>query len=409
MNPLSCLIILPLAFTQMPVQDAPQIALPVDTLNEPAEEPVDRQPLLDATLIDELVDRARLSLAEDRFPEAVELYTEVSDRLPNDQRFQYNLGVASYRSGDLESAARCFERAATTGDPSLTQSALFNRGTVSYRRALDAVQEAQNQQGQQRADGGAVDPALLDDPIQALEQAISHYRDAITASADNRDARRNAELAHRLMKALEQEQEEQEQDQQQQDEQQQDEQQQDQQQQDEQQQDEQQQDEQQQDEQQQDEQQQDEQQQDQEQQDPQQQDEQQQDQEQQDPQQQDPQQQDQQQQDQQQQDGQPQDEQPQDEQQQDEQPQDQEPQDQKPQDQEPQDQKPQDQKPQEDTKAQAAESSGSSAEQPVRMTEEQAEALLQMIRDREKQRRQVLAEREAREAARRYRPVEKDW
>ena len=43
------------------------------------------------------------------------------------------------------------------------------------------------------------------------------------------------------------------------------------------------------------------------------------------------------------------------------------------------------------------------------MTEEQAEALLQLIMDKEKKRREALEEREARAAARRYRPVEKDW
>jgi hypothetical protein len=43
------------------------------------------------------------------------------------------------------------------------------------------------------------------------------------------------------------------------------------------------------------------------------------------------------------------------------------------------------------------------------MTTEQAEALLQLIRDKEKERREELAEREARAAARRYHPVEKDW
>ena len=43
------------------------------------------------------------------------------------------------------------------------------------------------------------------------------------------------------------------------------------------------------------------------------------------------------------------------------------------------------------------------------MTREQAEALLQLIRDKEQSRRAILAERKAREAARLYRPVEKDW
>ena len=398
----------------------PANAQPEQEIAIPEEEdaqlnPEGNEELFKSLVIDDLISQANDALIADRYPEALGLYTAASDRLPRDERLQYNLGVAAYRAGELETAARAFERAASSSNAQLTESALFNRGNVAYREALETVQAAQNQQREQAMQDGAPDPAALDAPIQALEQAIQHYRDAIGTAPGNRDARRNAELAHRLMKALEQEQEQQEeeqqqdqqqdqeqQDQEQQDQEQQDQQQQDQEQQDQQQQDQQQQDQEQQDQQQQDQQQQDQQQQDQEQQDQQQQDQQQQDQQQQDQQQQDQQQQDQQQQDQQQQDQQQQDQQQQDQQQQDQQQQDQQQQDQQQQDQQQQDQQQQDQQQQQQPK----EGEGG---QPVRMTKEQAEALLQLIRDKEKERREELADREARAAARRYRPVEKDW
>ncbi|MEC8818362.1 MAG: tetratricopeptide repeat protein, partial [Planctomycetota bacterium] len=206
-----------LVFGQATEPQSQEITLPelpaVET-TEPIVQP-DRQ--LTEQSLEELLDQARRSLEGNRYPEAVELYTEVSDRLPGDQRVQYNRGVAAYRAGDLESAARAFDRAAGSADQELTQAALFNRGTVSYRAALDAIRQAQARQSAQQAEGGTPDPGVLQEPIEALNQAIGHYRDAITASSNHRDARRNAELAYRLLKELQQQQDQQEQDQQEQD------------------------------------------------------------------------------------------------------------------------------------------------------------------------------------------------
>ncbi len=241
----------------------PRIEIPEETTDTTT------QPIAESTWqnteIELLVQKARESLQEDRYPEALDLYIAASDRRPLDERLQYNLGVAAYRAGALDVATRAFERASAGDDPKITQSALFNRGNVSYRRALDLVEDARDTQSRERASEGQADPQTLEQPIDALKQALSHYRDAIIASPDSRDARRNAELAHRLMKALEETQEEQqqEQDQQEQDQQEQDQQNQDQQEQDQQEQDQQEQDQQEQDQQEQDQQEQDQQEQDQ--------------------------------------------------------------------------------------------------------------------------------------------------
>ena len=163
------------------------------------------------TEIELLLQKARESLGEDRYPEALDLYIAATDRRPLDERLQFNLGVAAYRAGDLETSSRAFERASAGEDPIITQSALFNRGNVSYRTALESVERARDAQSREQATEGMANPATLDEPIDALNQALSHYRDAIICSPDTRDARRNAELAHRLRKALEEKQEEQQQ------------------------------------------------------------------------------------------------------------------------------------------------------------------------------------------------------
>jgi hypothetical protein len=347
-------VLLQLVMFQAPNEDVlmPDIVMPSDSIRSDDGGPNDEtntESFLESIKVEDLLMTARNALTADQFPEAMAAYTVATDRLPQDQRIQYNLGIAAYRAGDLETAARAFERSADSPNPELTAAALFNRGNVSYRQALDSVQAAQSEQQIQSAEQGAPDPTTLDDPIQALETAISHYRDAITTEPGNRDARRNAELAWRLKKALQEQQEQQEQEQ------------------------------------------------DQEQQDQEQQDQEQQDQEQQDQEQQDQEQQDQEQQDQEQQDQEQQDQEQQDQEQQDQEQQDQEQQDQEQQDQEQQDQEQESAKP------------GEGKSKNARMSEQQAEALLQMIRDKEKGRRAELEEREARAAARRYRPVEKDW
>ena len=300
----------------------PMISLPEESTGTAT------QPIAESTWqnteIELLMRKARESLQEDRYPEALDLYIAASDRRPLDERLQYNLGVAAYRAGDLDVATRAFERASSGDDPEITQSALYNRGNVSYRRALDLVEQARNTQSREMASEGQADPETLEQPIDALEQALSHYRDAIIASPDSKDARRNAELAHRLMKALEETQEEQQQ----------------------------------------------------------------------------------------QQDQQEQEQQEQDQQNQDQQEQDQQNQDQQEQDEQEQDEQEQDSKDSKDESDEDSANSANSANKetaPVRMTREQAEALLQMIRDKEKERREVLAAREAREAARKKTPVEKDW
>ncbi|QDS96514.1 hypothetical protein FF011L_53260 [Roseimaritima multifibrata] len=146
-------------------------------------------------------------------------------------RLDYNLGVAQYRKGEIAAAKEQFMQASASSDTPLAAAARYNLGNCFY---ADAVASAEQDK-----------PAA----IEALTQAIDHYRGSLSGDPNHTDARANIELAGQLLKKLQEEQQQQEQQQPQQ-EQQQDEQQQDKQEQDKQ--DQQQQDEQQQDQQEQD-------------------------------------------------------------------------------------------------------------------------------------------------------------
>jgi len=297
-----------------------------------------------ATEIRAAIARARASMASKDWANAAAAWSEVERLDPTSAAAIHNLGVARYREGDPQAAADAFERAARLGDADLAARSMYNEGTARYAAALEAM-------GQ---DTEAADPKAMQETIERVKRSLEHFKDALDADQENRDARINAELASRLIRRLQevQQQQQQQQDQQQQDQQQQDQQQQDQQQQDQQQQDQQQQDQQQQDQQQQDQQQQDQQQQDQQQQDQQQQDQQQQDQQQQD------------------------------------QP-----------DSEPEGES-------EATPSSPETSEMAKEETEPRMTREEAERLLQSVRDKERQRRRAQAEAEE---LRPRKPVERDW
>ncbi|PQO46838.1 VWA domain-containing protein [Blastopirellula marina] len=311
-----------------------------------------------ATPAENLVREGNQALGAGEVDKALSVYQEAAAEMPDSPELLYNQAVAQYRNGQIDHARELLVQTMSGADQSLRAKTHYNLGNCDYAEAVQLAQQDK--------------PAA----IERLKSALGNYRSALAADSGDADARANAQLAQMLIDQLQQEEEQQ--DQQQQDQQQQDQQQQDQQQQDQQQQDQQQQDQQQQDQQQQDQQQQDQQQQDQQQQDQQQQDQQQQDQQQQDQQQQDQQQQDQQQQDQQQSSGQP---------------------------EEMQEEQPQDQKGQPSGVPQFGHEEASEMADSRPMTKEEAQKLLQSVRDRELMRRLQNQQN----AERRYVPVDRDW
>jgi Ca-activated chloride channel family protein len=129
---------------------------------------------------------------------------------PTDPSAAYNRGVAAYRGDDFSVASESFAASGSAGDASLAVASMYNQGTASFAKALRMLP-------QQSADDGAQQSAELAPAIDSLKTALTHFKDAVAADQRDLDSRFNAELAQRLLRQLEQQQQEQQQQQQKQD------------------------------------------------------------------------------------------------------------------------------------------------------------------------------------------------
>lgn len=136
---------------------------------------------------------------------ALKQYSEVRTLQPESADLSYNMAVAQYLKGDVAAAEPLFQAAATSENDSLAAKARYNLGNCDYAAGVELSQKDR--------------PAA----IEQLESAISNYRSSLEVDTNNADARANIELAAQLIEKLreEQKQQEQQQNKQQQDEQQQ--------------------------------------------------------------------------------------------------------------------------------------------------------------------------------------------
>ena len=155
-----------------------------------------------------MVAKAERLMAEGTWPQAARAWSKVETADPGLAEAAYNRGVAEYRSGELAAAADAFRRAAEVGDADLAAQAMYNEGTARY---ADAVKRLSTEGGESApspspSPSPSGDPETPTDPLEdAMERvgrSLDHFRDAIDADPGNLDARANAELAHRLLQRL---------------------------------------------------------------------------------------------------------------------------------------------------------------------------------------------------------------
>jgi Ca-activated chloride channel family protein len=144
---------------------------------------------------DALVREAQRALDSEQFADAERLLAEAARLMPGEASLPYNLGVARYRQGDYAGAAKAFTRAAElANDANLRARAAFNQGTSTYAQALKSLEGGQ---------GGADVEEPLKESMDLVGNSLEQLKTAIEADPKDRDARANAELAHRLLKQLE--------------------------------------------------------------------------------------------------------------------------------------------------------------------------------------------------------------
>ena len=126
----------------------------------------------------------------------------------------YDRGIAHYNLEQYNQAAKAFEEAmASTDDPILASYCAYNFGNAVYQSTMRDLEGTTNEMNQEEA------IKALEDAKTQLKKTIDSYRRAIAKNTDDMDPRANGELAWKMLQQLNamQEQMEQQQQQQQQD------------------------------------------------------------------------------------------------------------------------------------------------------------------------------------------------
>jgi tetratricopeptide (TPR) repeat protein len=112
---------------------------------------------------------------QERYDEALETYTDAQALRPQASELHYNIGNVLFRKGEFDKAAEEYLRALAAEDPDLARTATFNRGTA----------------------------LMMEGKVQ---DAVNAYIQALRADPTDQDAKRNLELALRLMQEQQQQQ-----------------------------------------------------------------------------------------------------------------------------------------------------------------------------------------------------------
>jgi Ca-activated chloride channel family protein len=134
-----------------------------------------------------------------KYSEALDAYQQVGDE--PDERIAAELlhdeAAAHFKLGQLDNARELWVRAAGLKDESFEAAARYNLGNCDYAAALAGLQQARAQ----GPEGGQVDVGGV---IELLDQAVGEYRDALRLDPGLLDARANLELAAQLKNQIEQ-------------------------------------------------------------------------------------------------------------------------------------------------------------------------------------------------------------
>lgn len=145
-----------------------------------------------------LFQKGNKALEENRFKEAVNLYTEAAEEALESTEIQYNLGHAQYRAGNFSEAATSYEYAASLAKTdAMRGQCLYNLGNCMVKTA----------EGLREGDPHAAASYCL--------QAAWLYRTALEYKPDFSEAAYNLEISQRMAASIEEEiREQEEQDQQ---------------------------------------------------------------------------------------------------------------------------------------------------------------------------------------------------
>ena len=185
----------------------------VTTPSKNASQKIEPRKVVDSAAFRAAVAEARKAMDAGDFAAAEKAYAQAIAADSSNSRAQFNQGVAQYKSQNLQGSSESFATAGQIGDPAVAEGAMFNQGDAAYSGAIKIIDSddfkepvgdsAQDQENTKRKE--AIDAA-----IEAATRALTHFKDAASADQLDIDARYNAETATRLLKMLEEKKKEEE-------------------------------------------------------------------------------------------------------------------------------------------------------------------------------------------------------
>lgn len=152
------------------------------------------------------VTEGRKAMQAGDYAAAERAYAQASVADPSNALAKFNLGVAQYKGKNLPESSESFAAAGQIGDPAVAEGAMFNQGDVAYSGAIaiiDSDDFKEPSDGTAQGQGNPKRKEAIESAIQAATTALTHFKDAASADQGDVDARYNAEAATRLLKILE--------------------------------------------------------------------------------------------------------------------------------------------------------------------------------------------------------------
>jgi Ca-activated chloride channel family protein len=150
-----------------------------------------------------LLERAEIHINESNWTEAAKTLDEYvrTENTPTAEAM-YDRGIAHYNLGEFEIATQSFEEAMDAAqDPILQTFSAFNFGNAMYQQTLASLEGT----GTGTPSSDAI--IALEDAKTQIKQVLSSYRTAIANDKTDMDARANGELAWQMLLLLNQMQE----------------------------------------------------------------------------------------------------------------------------------------------------------------------------------------------------------
>ena len=188
----------------------------------PTSAPAAASPALSTRAPRELINLGHADYQAGRYQEALDAFRAVDplglqSTAGTTADLLHNEAAAQFKLGNVAAARELWVRAANQKDAGFEARARYNLGNCDYTEAIAAAQPAASADPSDFAAPESAPAGDLGKAIDLLEKATNQYRDALRLDPSLTDARANLELAQQLKRDLKQQQQQQSQDQQQQD------------------------------------------------------------------------------------------------------------------------------------------------------------------------------------------------